>query len=412
MVQNGFKEWLRKFGMIAAVIILVTAFAIAGIYKWTRGRNLSTPSDSSSSEHNALPNAIDLDQLAVKKVEQDRGEPTGNKARINIPAELKLYKDTRRFLAIQVAEWRKHKFQIPHDFSELASMVQQGEFTILPPFTPDYILYGVGLKADDVLTHYDQKTGKSAPLFRDEAEIENELGRLNTAFKEFETKARELITELARMKSGDRSQRAETLRQITTAQKSAAATETRRDLITSFYKSEENRKVSVNEYQKLAELSRSFDGVAYDLNEAVSRKKLKMRLLSGLRPSALRQLEEIAKAYREKFDRPLPVTSLVRTIEYQWQLGDAGNPNATRIDVPPHTTGLAFDIFTFYMNAAEQQFLIDEIARLEREGRLEALRENRNHIHVFAFADAKPPEERLIQESVTMRSSGESNEQE
>ncbi|MBA2734101.1 MAG: hypothetical protein H0U54_14635 [Acidobacteria bacterium] len=408
----GFKEWLRKFGMIAAVIVLVTAFAIAGIYRWKRGRNLAQPSESATSENNALPNAIDLHQLAVNKVEADRGEPTGNKARINIPAELKLYKDTKRFLAIQVAEWRKHKFQIPHDFSELASMVQQGEFTILPPLTPDYILYGVGLKADGELTHYDQKTGKSAPLFRDETEIENELGRLNTAFKEFETKARELKTELARMKNVDRSQRAETLRQITTAQKSAAATETRRDLITSFYKSEEHRKVSASEYQKLAELSRSFDGVAYDLNEAVPRKKLKMRLLSGLRPSALRQLAEIAKAYREKFDRPLPVTSLVRTIEYQWQLGDAGNPNATRIDVPPHTTGLAFDIFTFYMSGAEQQFLIDEIARLEREGRLEALRENRNHIHVFAFADAKPPEERLIQESVTMKSSEESNEQE
>jgi hypothetical protein len=159
----------------------------------------------------------------------------------------------------------------------------------------------------------------------------------------------------------------------------------------------------INEYQKLAELAGNFDGQSYDLNDSTARKNFKMHLLSALRPPARTQLEEIAKAYREKFDRPLPMTSLVRTIEYQWQLGEAGNPNATRIDVPPHTTGLAFDIYTFYMSAAEQQFLLDEIARLEREGRVEALRENRHHIHVFAFAEMKPPEENLIRESLKMK---------
>jgi hypothetical protein len=128
-----------------------------------------------------------------------------------------------------------------------------------------------------------------------------------------------------------------------------------------------------------------------------------MHLLSALRPPARAQLEEIARAYAEKFGRPLPVTSLIRTKEYQWQLGEAGNPNAIRIDVPPHTTGLAFDIYTYYMGAAEQQFLLDLIARLEREGRVEALRENRHHIHVFAFADGRPPAERLIKESLSMK---------
>ena len=167
-----------------------------------------------------------------------------------------------------------------------------------------------------------------------------------------------------------------------------------------------------SEYQKLVELSGNFDGRSYDLNDSAARQKFKSHLLSALRPPARIQLEEIAKAYREKFDRPLPVTSLVRTKEYQWQLGEAGNPNAIRIDVPPHTTGLAFDIYTFYMKAAEQQFLMDEIARLEREGRVEALREIRNHIHVFAFADARPPEEQLIKKSLTMKASTVNGEQE
>ena len=40
------------------------------------------------------------------------------------------------------------------------------------------------------------------------------------------------------------------------------------------------------------------------------------------------------------------------------------------------------------------------IARLEDEGRVEALRENLNHIHVFAFPDGQRPHESLIQASL------------
>lgn len=412
MVQEGFKVWARKYGMIAAAIVLLTALAIAGIYKWKSRQNSSLPLNPPDHENKSLTEAIDIHQLALQKIEEDRGEPTGNKAQVTVPAELKLYKDKRRFLAIQVAEWRKQSYEIPHDFSELVSMIQRAEFTMLPIFGTDYVLYGVGLRADDELTHYDQKTSKSIPLFRDENEIELEIGRSDTSLKELETKALELKNDLTRVKKDDRDLRRETLRQITETQKSIKSIKTRRDLIDSFYKSKEHRQMMTSEYQKLAELSGNFDGQSYDLNDTAARKKFKMHLLSALRPSARTQLEEIAKAYRNKFDRPLPVTSLVRTKEYQWQLGEAGNPNAVRIDVPPHTTGLAFDIYTFYMNAAEQQFLMDEIARLEREGRVEALREIRHHIHVFAFADAKPPEERLIKESLTMKASQANSEQE
>ena len=412
MVQEGFKEWSRKYGMIAAAIVLLAALAIAGLYKWKSRQNSSLPSNPPDSENNSLTEAIDVHQLALQKIEEDRGEPTGNKAQVIVPSELKPYKDKRRFLAIQVAEWRKQSYEIPQDFPELVSMIQRAEFTILPTLGPDYVLYGVGLKADDELTHYDRKTRKSIPLFRDENEIEGELGRLETSLKEVETKALEFKNNLVQMKKGDRALRGETLRQIAETQKSIKSIKARRDLIDSFYKSKEHRQMMASEYQKLVELSGNFDGRSYDLNDPAARQKFKSHLLSTLRPPARVQLEEIAKAYRAKFDRPLPVTSLLRTKEYQWQLGDAGNPNAIRIDVPPHTTGLAFDIYTFYMNAAEQQFLMDEIARLEREGRVEALREIRHHIHVFAFADARPPEERLIKESLTMKAAPLNSEQE
>jgi hypothetical protein len=59
-------------------------------------------------------------------------------------------------------------------------------------------------------------------------------------------------------------------------------------------------------------------------------------------------LEEIAASYHAKFNRPLPTTSLVRPDEYQLELSKT-NPNATRIETPPHSTGLAFDILYRYM---------------------------------------------------------------
>jgi hypothetical protein len=114
-------------------------------------------------------------------------------------------------------------------------------------------------------------------------------------------------------------------------------------------------------------------------------------MLSHVRPPALALLEELAAAYKAKFDRPLPVTSLVRTEEYQRLLRESGNPNAADVAPPPHTTGLAFDIYYRYMTAEEQEFVMGEIARMESAGRVEALRELRDHYHVFVFAEGRPP---------------------
>ena len=89
------------------------------------------------------------------------------------------------------------------------------------------------------------------------------------------------------------------------------------------------------------------------------------------------------------------MTSLVRTERYQRRLGRV-NANATRVEIPPHTTGCAFDISYRYMAADEQQFLLDRIAQLEDEGRVEALKERRNHIHVFVFQNGRRPPEALV----------------
>ena len=95
----------------------------------------------------------------------------------------------------------------------------------------------------------------------------------------------------------------------------------------------------------------------------------------------------------------------MRTDEYQAQLGET-NPNATQIDVPPHTTGLAFDIYYGYMAAPEQEFVMALLARLKDEGRIEVLRENRDHYHVFAFADGRPPDETLVRKALGTAAKG------
>jgi len=76
------------------------------------------------------------------------------------------------------------------------------------------------------------------------------------------------------------------------------------------------------------------------------------------------------------------------------------NRNAVTIDTPPHSTGLAFDIDYRYMSVAEQNFVMNELARLKREGRIEVIRERNANYHVFAFLDGKRPGDDLIRASL------------
>jgi hypothetical protein len=122
-------------------------------------------------------------------------------------------------------------------------------------------------------------------------------------------------------------------------------------------------------------------------------------MLSSLRPQALKILDEVAKAYHDKFARPLPVSSLVRPEQYQHALRKV-NRNAVLIDTPPHSTGLAFDIDYRYMSGEEKNFLMSELARLKDEGRIEVIRERTANYHVFAFIDGKRPGDELITASL------------
>ena len=164
------------------------------------------------------------------------------------------------------------------------------------------------------------------------------------------------------------------------------------------FTTDDDQKVT-RDYSPLQALARDFGGRSYDLNNPDDRKTLKANMLSSLRPAALKVLEEVAAAYHHRFDRPLPISSLVRPDQYQQSLRRV-NRNAVLIESPPHSTGLAFDIDYRYMNGTEQTFVMAELAKLKNEGRIEAIRERNANYHVFAFLNGTRPSDDLISASL------------
>jgi len=337
---------------------------------------------------------------AAAKVEEERGEPTGAKAQIDVPAELRHYSDRRRFLAVQVAELREQRFDLPRDYAGLAVLIEQHQLVEAPPVGDDYVLYGVGGSAtEEPFSHFDPSSGKDVQLFATYEDFKSEDQRLSASLVSPRARAAELQTALRQAGRGERARRKALFGELADTQASITSIAEQRQLLESFYENAQRREALLSEYQSLARAAGSLSGVSYDLDNPASRRLLKTRLLSFIRPQALAILLDLASGYKAKFNRPMPVTSMVRPEQYQRQLA-VKNPNAARISTPPHSTGLAFDIYDHYMTAAEQEHLMALIAQLKDDGRVEALRENRDHIHVFAFADGQRPDESLIARSL------------
>jgi hypothetical protein len=149
-------------------------------------------------------------------------------------------------------------------------------------------------------------------------------------------------------------------------------------------------------YQSLARLAENFAGKKYDLNNSADRKQMRMRLLRMFHPRAQPILKELSDAYHGRFGRPLRVTSLTRSMDYQILL-NAGNANSFKVrgegSLPPHTSGCAFDLARKHMTADEQNFVMAKLAEMERDGRLDALIEYGVNacFHVFIYSDGNPP---------------------
>ena len=337
---------------------------------------------------------------AVEKIKEDRGEPTGKQAKVDIPSQLRHYSDTRRFLAVQVAEWRQHKLSTPQDLVDLAGMINRGEFVPLKPVTDDYILFGVGGGASkDPFTRFEN--GRSVRLY-DEDGLKTEYARLEQSAVQIQQSLSGVKKELAGVGKKERSKRNKLQAEINSFEKSLQNLGNEKRDLDQNYGDSSRREELFTAYASLKDLGKSLPDRDFDIAKANERRDLKVRLLSSLRPEALKVLEEVASSYRKQFDRPLPITSLVRPDEYQLALSKT-NPNATRIETPPHSTGLAFDIYYRYMTAAEQEHVMGHLAQLKDAGRIEVLRENRDHYHVFAFVDGARPKEELVSASLGHR---------
>src|SRR5215213_1965957 len=388
----------RRLALIAA---LFCAGAAAGlVYLGYDARLRARLSNQAGRVQEAITDAIkpppDPYTEAVLKLEEDRGEDIGRKAKVEVPAELKHYSEARRFMAVQEAATRDAALRSPHDFAELAAWVGEGLLTEAPKLGRGYVLYGVGLAATGALTHYDAARGRSVPLFADDAALKSYTDELDAQSARLGAELKELNEKLKAVDKKDKQARAQLNAESKAKLKELAGVEDARKTLKLYYAAPKQRAALFAEYGSLAALARDFGRRAYDLRDTTSAKEFQARMLTYVRPAALAVMEKLGSAYQEKFGRALPVTSLMRTEEYQRTLREAGNANAGSFRVEPHTTGLAFDVYYHFMTAAEQQFVMDEIARLEREGRVEALRELRDHYHVFAFLGGVRPDDESV----------------
>jgi hypothetical protein len=335
----------------------------------------------------------------ARKVEEPRGEPVGRAARVVVPPELRHYTDRKRFLAIQVAATREQEFDTPHDYAELVRLIQRDQLVEVRPFGEEYLLYGVaGLANGEPFTHYDPATGVEVPLYDGWGDFRDAHDEMSERLDELRAQVASQRAQLRKMPRKTRAQRRRRVAVQSRINGSAAAVrilERRRKALASFYEDYDRRRFVVGEYRLLVDTAQAFEGRSYDLQQPAHRVRLKARLLSFLRPEARDLMLEIARGYQGRFDRPLPVSSLVRTLGYQRRL-TRSNRNATEIETPPHASGMAFDVYTGRMAAAEQDALMATIAELERDGRVEALREPNDHVHVYVLPDGRRPDESLI----------------
>ena len=287
---------------------------------------------------------------AIDRIEEERSSAGG----VATPSELRHYPDTRRFLALQIADAQEAALAIPHDDAELIEMIRAGKFVRLARMTDTYLLYEIGEDAkDDPLIHFEVERNKDVPLL--------------PSVEAIEQKKAELDGEGAK----GRAQKA---------------------VLDTYYGDAAGRDTLFREYQEVAGFAAEN---GYSLADREDRIRMHRDLLSYIRPEARDVLLKVADAYHRQFDRRLPVTSVVRTERYQRRLGGV-NSNATRVEIAPHTTGEAFDVSYRYMAPDEQNFVMDLVAKLEDEQKVEALREKRGHIHIYAFAEGtRPPEPRV-----------------
>jgi hypothetical protein len=377
-------------------VVLILASAAFGVAVWAALH--FTTRKWHQAANPVAANIRSTDELwaeGIEKVKADRGAEL-QKVALVIPTQLQHYEDRRWFLATQVAEVHKQNVQTCQDFIDLAALIVRGEFKTIPAATDSYILFGVGAKAnDEAFTRY--QDDQDIPLYSE--------AQLRERYAEIETTRSQLQKEIADLNSRSSSPkkskgaRSGAAKEIGGRQQQIQALDESKTLLDQFYGEPARRDKLFTEYESLKTLAKNFGGRSFDIDDPAGREAMKLSMLRSIRPETFKVIEEIAAHYHTAFDRPLPISSLVRPEQYQHVLRRV-NRAATVIDTPPHSTGLAFDIDYRYMSVSEQNFVMNELARLKDEGRIEVLRERNANYHVFVFLDGARPSDVLITASL------------
>src|SRR5256884_327833 len=168
-------------GTVRSYLLLIVVSAVSGIAVWAALHFTAPKQHWFTASPNRSANfiyATDSDrwEQAVSKVKEDRTQDANANVALEVPPELRHYEDRHWFLATQVAEVKKNSIQNCQDFLDVATMISRGDLVPVPVVTDDYVLFGVGARADQhAFTRYED----DRPLaLYDETELAHEYQRL------------------------------------------------------------------------------------------------------------------------------------------------------------------------------------------------------------------------------------------
>ena len=162
--------------LVTPVVLSVAgAVAVWAALHFTAPKSVSREATAASTSNSISSFDSDRWREAVEKVKADRINPEN--VALEVPSEMRHYEDRHWFLATQVAEVKQHNIQTCQDFIDVAMMLKRGEMVAVPAVTDDYVLLGVGARADDgAFTKYE--ADQPIPLY-DEAQLRDEYARLS-----------------------------------------------------------------------------------------------------------------------------------------------------------------------------------------------------------------------------------------
>ncbi len=162
----------------------------------------------------------------------------------------------------------------------------------------------------------------------------------------------------------------------------------------------------IPKYAILKRLAENFYGQKYNLEDSGDRQKMRRRLLRMINPKSRKLLEELCKAYYEKFNAPVKITSLIRTTDYQIYLTTI-NKNAAKVrgrfSYSPHTSGCAFDVGHASLSNEGKNFLMVKLDEWNDAQKGDAIIEAGNCFHAFIYPDGLPPGQKSSQQQPTKK---------